>query len=142
VDPGPPRGSLSAGQDWRPPPIARLLPARRRGAPGFGCKCWRPIDTSISQTARLRLGQTGLNRAKVSYRPLLSVMPLLSITLLLEHQRHCSPSCRTKSAVRRLTSFGDVWRREAVSREEFVDLVSRQNILDDEKVEAGFIKNG
>jgi hypothetical protein len=44
--------------------------------------------------------------------------------------------------VRRLTSFGDVWRREAVSREEFVDLVSRQNILDDEKVEAGFIKNG
>ena len=25
-----------------------------------------------------------------------------------------SPSCRTKSAVRRLTSFGDVWRREAV----------------------------
>jgi hypothetical protein len=39
---------------------------------------------------------------------------------------HCSPSCRTKVRGR--------------SREEFVDLVSRQNILDDEKVAGCFEK--
>jgi hypothetical protein len=31
-----------------------------------------------------------------------------------EHQRYRSPSCRTKSAVRRPISSGDAWRREAV----------------------------
>jgi hypothetical protein len=40
---------------------------------------------------------------------------------------HCSPSCRTKA-------------RRGRSREEFVDLVSRQNILDDEKVAECFEK--
>jgi hypothetical protein len=39
---------------------------------------------------------------------------------------HCSPSCRTKARGR--------------SREEFVDLVSRQNLLDDEKVAQRFEK--
>jgi hypothetical protein len=39
---------------------------------------------------------------------------------------HCAPSCRTKARGR--------------SREKFVDLVSRQNILDDEKVAECFEK--